>query len=214
MPTIGDLTTASSSAGSSSGAGAGSGGWRGRGRRQLRACGMLASCGRRNERRVAGVGLSDAELQPLPLQLELREVVLSHQLQNLLDVIELQSPSVGRQHYAPVAGDQHVIFDPHAANALDVCARLDGEDHARLEDQIGLPRQGLSNPRLLVHFETEAVPGAVPERLLQTISAECRPCRVVDGTRLDARANGRNGRRCASATAANKRRNSVPVSPS
>jgi len=92
--------------------------------------------------------------------------VPSHQLQNVLDVSELQSPSVGRQNNAPVTGDQHVILNPDAAYSLDICARFDGKDHAWLEDHIGLPREGLSNARLFVHFETEAVPRSVPERLL------------------------------------------------
>ena len=42
----------------------------------------------------------------------------------------------------PVCGHQYVVFNPHAADARDVGARLDREDHARLDDLVGSPGTG------------------------------------------------------------------------
>ena len=79
--------------------------------------------------------LSDPELQPVALELELRQIVLPHQLQDPLDVLEFHQPphdpgmrdahprSSARQHFAAVLGHQHVVFDPHAAEPFDVRAR-------------------------------------------------------------------------------------------
>ena len=63
-----------------------------------------------------------------------------HQLQDPFDVVEFQSASEmpacrrlsrasARPH--PVVGHQHVVFDPDAAESLDIRARLDREHHAR-----------------------------------------------------------------------------------
>src|SRR3982750_4935450 len=38
-----------------------------------------------------------------------------------------------RQHFAPVAGDEHVVVDPHPADPRQVGARLGGDGHTRLE---------------------------------------------------------------------------------
>src|SRR5205085_557565 len=38
-----------------------------------------------------------------------------------------------RQHVASILGHQHVVFDPHAAPARKINARLDGNHHARCE---------------------------------------------------------------------------------
>ena len=65
----------------------------------------------------------------------------------------------------PDVGHEHIVLDPHAADALDVYARLDREHHPGLKHEVRLARQGPPNPRLLVHLEPESVPGAVPERV-------------------------------------------------
>ena len=93
--------------------------------------------------------LPDPELQSVAFELELRQVVLPHQLEDLFDVVEFQSASesmalhlsrsLACQHFAAGCRHEHVVFDPNAADPLHIGARLDREDHPRFEQRVRLP---------------------------------------------------------------------------
>ena len=85
------------------------------------------------------------------------------------------------QHFDPVRRHQHVVFDPHAAPSREIGARLDGEDHSRLDRFIWRRRRvagrlsSRSNPRRFVNLHAQAVARAVPERLGQFMPAKRAP---------------------------------------
>ena len=95
---------------------------------------------------------------PSRLQLEFREVVLPHELENPFNVREIHPAPFAAQLSSgrPDAssdidpsgrvlgphiriGHEHVVFDPDTADAGHVCARLDRENHSRLDDSSGSP---------------------------------------------------------------------------
>src|SRR5688572_12134287 len=96
------------------------------------------------------------------------------------------------QNFAPRLGHQHVVFDPHAAESLDVDTRLNRKNHARRERHVRQPRYRPTKSRLLVHFEAEAVPCSVSERMTHTVSVQYRPCGSVDLGRHHTRPNSRD----------------------
>ena len=93
----------------------------------------------------------------------------------------------------PVIGHEHIVFDADAADAFDVYARLDREYHPRLKHQVRLPGKRPPDSRVLMYFEPEPVPGAVPEGFFQSISAERRSSSAIDDARLDSRPDHGDG---------------------
>ena len=76
--------------------------------------------------KVGRARLAHPQLQPVAFQLEFRQVVLAHERENPFDIRKVHSapsslraaPCTRRQSTSqPVVGDQHVVFDPHAADA-------------------------------------------------------------------------------------------------
>src|SRR5436305_11091559 len=64
-----------------------------------------------------------------------------------------------RQHLGLTVSDDHQVLDPDPAEALEVDARLDGDDVAGRERVARLARE----PRRLVHLEPDAVAEPVAE---------------------------------------------------
>ena len=122
--------------------------------------------------------------------------------------------SRAREHFRSGRRDQHVIFQPGAAESFDICARFDREHHPRLEEELGLARHRAADPRLLVHLEPQTVPGRMTKRLAQPVPTSTS--RAAASTAL-ARIPGRTveiAARCASATALASRRHSGAAVPS
>src|SRR5438034_5865520 len=65
------------------------------------------------------------------------------------------------QHFAPVGGDEDVVFDADAAYAGQIDAWLDGEDHAGREYRVDRGPE----ERRFMHREAQAVAGAVREEV-------------------------------------------------
>jgi hypothetical protein len=89
--------------------------------------------------------------------------MLAHQLQNPLDIVELQSPSVSRQDQATLVGHEHIVFNADAADAFNVNTRLDREHHARLKHQIRMSGEQAPDPRFFVDLQPEPVPRPMAE---------------------------------------------------
>ena len=83
---------------------------------------------------------------------------------------------------APVVGDDDGVLDPHATDAGEVDAGLDGHDDARVQGTTGR----LRDPRRLVDLEADAVAGAVRERVAPTGGLDHVATRAVDRRALDA----------------------------
>ena len=90
---------------------------------------------------------------------------------------------------------QHIVFDPDAAPAREVCARLDREDHAGRDRlvarvDVGPPPR---DPRILVHFDAEPWPVPWPNAspMPAPRQATSRAARV-DGKPRRARADRRD----------------------
>src|SRR5687768_3902026 len=88
----------------------------------------------------------------------------------LFNVATLEGPVERGEHFAPAVGDQHVVFDPHAALARQVNARLDGDDHPGPQFFLAA---GLAQRGELVNVAADAVPEPVAEVLAE-------PCLVDD----------------------------------
>src|SRR5262249_9716090 len=69
----------------------------------------------------------------------------------------------GGEDLWPVVPDDDQVLDPHAAEALEVDARLDRDGHAGLDDVL----DARAHPGALVDLEADAVPQAVAEGLAQ-----------------------------------------------
>src|SRR5262249_17097997 len=87
-----------------------------------------------------------------------------------------------RDHGDPIVGYDDVILDAYAAPAGKVCARLDREDHSR-KDRIHFRIHFGAPPGdawILVDFETQAVTGAMAERVCAPALAQRITGRGVD----------------------------------
>ena len=84
---------------------------------------------------------------------------------------------VGEQVAAALETD-HVVLDPHAARAVHIRARLDREDHSRLQAvrarRLGRP------PAALVHVEPQSVSRPVSEHAVEAVSGQGVAGRGVD----------------------------------
>src|SRR5262245_22350155 len=74
-----------------------------------------------------------------------------------------------RQHFAAMLPDQHIVFDPDAAEPREVRSGFDREHHAWRHGFIRKGPRKLRNPRLLVDFEAKAVSRSVSECLGKTV---------------------------------------------
>ena len=91
------------------------------------------------------------------------------------------------QQLASGVGDEDVVLDPDAAEAGNVRARLDGEDHpgGKLDVGLGVVLPTAPDAWTLVNLETEAVPRPVAERVRQPPGRQHLPGRSVDRARPD-----------------------------
>src|SRR5690348_11115720 len=80
-----------------------------------------------------------------------------------------------RQVLVAVGCDQHQVLQPHAAVALPVAARLDGDHVARPQLLLG----GAAHTRGLVHLEADAMPEAVEETLVERLPRFLRALRQL-----------------------------------
>src|SRR3954469_2812727 len=91
-----------------------------------------------------------------------------------------------RQHLGLAVGDDHQVFDPDPAQALEVDARLDGDDVARRERVARLARETWR----LVHLEPYAVAEAVAEVRTEAGGFDLVARRSVGVDTGDARTDG------------------------
>ena len=94
--------------------------------------------GRRQGHECAGRILPDFEAQPLLFDLELSQLVLTHEVETLLQLIQVQSDLQQgrrdvRQQVRPAWRHHDVVFDAHPSPSGEVRAGLDGEHHAGRE---------------------------------------------------------------------------------
>ena len=112
-------------------------------RSQARACAAagyrqrVGGRGRRQGHECAGRILPDLEAQPLLFDLELGQLVLTHEVENLLQLIQVQSDlQQGRRdvrQLRPAWRHHDVVFDAHLSHPGKCAAGLDGEHHAGRE---------------------------------------------------------------------------------
>src|ERR1700761_9346164 len=139
-------------------------------------------------------------------EFELFEVVLAHVGESLLDLFEFGRANFGfrvrlrgrfafhafsiqvqisldlndiprraGEHFGFARVYRNIILDADAADARDVNSRFDGDDVTGLELLL-LPSR---DARVLVNFDTEAVPGAVGEVAVKLVAGENLPGRSV-----------------------------------
>src|SRR5438552_8710570 len=89
--------------------------------------------------------------------------------------LRLEIVRILRQVLGAVLRHEHEVFEPHAAEALAVAARLDGDDVARAQRLLGSE----AHPRRLVHLEPDPMAEAVEEALVERLSLHLRPLRLL-----------------------------------
>ena len=93
-----------------------------------------------------------------------------------------------REQLDSLVSHEHVVFDPHAAPAWEVGARLDREDHAGCDALRAIVvRAPPRYARLLVHFDSESVAGAMTECIGHPVRGERIARRRIDRPGRNAR---------------------------
>ncbi len=92
------------------------------------------------------------------------------------------------QYFVSASGDQHIVFDPHAAEARQVNPWLDRNHHARLQ----LYRLSFGQPRGFVNFQADAVTQPVTKLPAETRLFNHTASHGVDLLASEARLDGRD----------------------
>ena len=136
---------------------------------------------------------------------ELLKPVLFHESQQALDVCKINAPDVrasawfgfqlfrhlefekfpgrGGQDFGATGRYNHVVLDADAADAFDIYAWLNGQDHSLLQYRF----LAFAEPGQFVDFKTQAVAQTVGEITIQSRSLEGVPCRLdrrLSGSRI------------------------------
>src|SRR5262249_34652057 len=101
----------------------------------------------------------------------------------------LQFPGDACQHLTAVGGDEHVVLDPYAAPVGQVDPRLDGDDHASLENG----RRARFHHRRLVDLQADAVSQAVVKKRAEARITDDSACFGIHVTGPYARAESAEG---------------------